>query len=217
MWGLDRTVFQKTDSNRWIAPWRPQPRAKPELNHNKLEMQGATPSTSATENAAPSTMAEQLAAFVVKARFEDISPDAKQQLKAHTLDAIGCAIGALEGPPLKAVRSQVIEFGGRPLTSLIGGGKSAPDLTALYNSFLERYLDFMDSFIAKHGPPHPADNVMSVLAATEYTGGSDNSSQRLLSLTRCNAGASTVARRGRRDLIIPFKEPTLSPPELLRR
>ena len=130
-------------------------------------------STSAkSTNAAPSTMAEQLAAFVVKARFEDISPDAKQQLKAHTLDAIGCAIGALEGPPLKAVRSQVIEFGGRPLTSLIGGGKSAPDLTALYNSFLERYLDFMDSFIAKHETCHPADNVMSVLAATEYTGGS---------------------------------------------
>jgi 2-methylcitrate dehydratase len=62
------------------------------------------------------------------------------------------------------------EFGGKPLTSLIGGGKTSPVLTAFYNSALERYLDFMDSFITKHETCHPADNVMSVLAATEYAG-----------------------------------------------
>ena len=116
------------------------------------------------------TLAEQLAAFVVRSRYEDISADAVQQLKIHTLDAIGCALGAMEATPLKALRAQLDDFGGNPLTSLVGGGKTSPVLTAFYNSALERYLDFMDSFIAKHETCHPADNVMSVLAATEYAG-----------------------------------------------
>jgi len=118
------------------------------------------------------TAAEQLASFVARAQYADISQAARQQLKIHTLDAIGCAIGALEAPPIKALRAQLAEFGGNPLASLIGGGKTAPDLAAFYNSALERYLDFMDSFIAKHETCHPADNVMSVLAASEYAGGS---------------------------------------------
>jgi 2-methylcitrate dehydratase len=116
------------------------------------------------------TLAEQLAAFVVRSHYDDISADAVQQLKIHTLDAIGCALGAMDSTPLKALHAQLDDFGGKPLTSLIGGGKTSPVLTAFYNSALERYLDFMDSFIAKHETCHPADNVMSVLAATEYAG-----------------------------------------------
>ena len=69
------------------------------------------------------TLAEQLAAFVVRMRYEDISEDARQQLKIHILDSIGCAIGALAAPPGKALHAQLDEFGGKPLTSLIGGGK----------------------------------------------------------------------------------------------
>jgi 2-methylcitrate dehydratase len=118
------------------------------------------------------TAVQDLAAFVEGAKYADISQAARQQLKIHTLDAIGCAIGALEAPPVKALRAQLDEFGGNPLVSLIGGGKTAPDLGAFYNSALERYLDFMDSFIAKHETCHPADNVMSVLAASEYAGAS---------------------------------------------
>jgi 2-methylcitrate dehydratase len=126
--------------------------------------------TSADTNREKLTAAQQLASFVVRMRYDDISPEARTQLKIHTLDAIGCAIGALDAPPLRALRAQLDEFGGNELASLIGGGKTAPDLAALYNSALERYLDFMDSFIAKHETCHPADNVMSVLAASEYAG-----------------------------------------------
>jgi 2-methylcitrate dehydratase len=115
------------------------------------------------------TMAQQLAAYVVKMRYEEISAEAVQQLKIHTLDAIGCALGAMDAAPLKALHAHLDDLGGNPLASLIGGGKTSPILAAFYNSTLERYLDFMDSFIAKHETCHPADNVMSVLAATEYS------------------------------------------------
>jgi hypothetical protein len=41
---------------------------------------------------------------------------------------------ALDGEPVGMVREQVREFGGTPLATLIGGGKSAPDRAALYNA-----------------------------------------------------------------------------------
>jgi 2-methylcitrate dehydratase len=114
------------------------------------------------------TLAEQLGTFVVQKRYEDLSEQARQQLKIHILDAFGCAIGALQGPPIKALRSQLAEFGGKPLVSLIGGGKTAPDHAAFYNSSLVRYLDFNDGYIAKGETCHPNDNLGSVLAASEY-------------------------------------------------
>ena len=114
------------------------------------------------------TQAEQLAAFVVRMTYENLSEEARHQLKIHILDALGCAFGALEGPPTKMLRAQLEDFGGRPLVTLIGGGKTAPDRAAFYNSALVRYLDYNDSYIAKNETCHPSDNLGAVLAASEY-------------------------------------------------
>ena len=114
------------------------------------------------------TQVEQLAAFVVRTRYEDLSEEARQQLKIRIIDALGCALGAIEGPPLTMVRAQLDDFGGKALATLIGGGKTAPDRAALYNSVLVRYLDYNDSYIAKKETCHPSDNLGAVLAASEY-------------------------------------------------
>ena len=114
------------------------------------------------------TQVEQLADFVARMTYEDLSEDARQQLKIRVLDALGCAIGALEGPPIAMLRAQLEDFGGRPLVTLIGGGKTAPDRAALYNSALVRYLDYNDSYIAPKETCHPSDNLGAVLAASEY-------------------------------------------------
>ncbi len=114
------------------------------------------------------TQVEQLAAFVKGVRSEDLSAEACQQLKIRVLDALGCAIGALEGPPIKMLRAHLEDVGGNPLVSLIGGEKTAPDRAALYNSALVRYLDYNDSYLAKKETCHPSDNLGAVLAASEY-------------------------------------------------
>src|SRR5712691_9453531 len=114
------------------------------------------------------TEVEQLAAFVVQTSYENLSEKARQELKIRVLDALGCAIGALEGPPIKMLRVQLEDFGGKPLVTLIGGGKTAPDRAAFYNSALVRYLDYNDSYIAKHETCHPSDNLGAVLATSEY-------------------------------------------------
>jgi 2-methylcitrate dehydratase len=114
------------------------------------------------------TQVEQLAAFIVKSSYDDLSATARQELKVRILDAIGCAIGALNGEPIRLIRMQLEDFGGAEQCTLIGGGRSAPDRAAFYNSALIRYLDFNDSYLAKGETCHPSDNLGSVLAAAEY-------------------------------------------------
>jgi len=114
------------------------------------------------------TMVEQLAAFVVAAKYEDLSEEARRQTKIRILDALGCAIGALDGEPIKAIRAQTDDFGGSGRCTLIGGGRTAPDRAAFYNGALVRYLDFNDGYLAKGETCHPNDNLGAVLAACEY-------------------------------------------------
>src|SRR5262249_38230911 len=111
------------------------------------------------------TRVEQLAAFVRRMRYEDLSAEARGQLKIRIIDALGCAFGALEGPPIKMLRAHLDDFGGKALVSLIGGGKTAPDRAALYNSALVRYLDYNDSYIAREETCHPSDSLGAILAA----------------------------------------------------
>jgi 2-methylcitrate dehydratase len=113
------------------------------------------------------TEVERLARFVDHRQFADISPQARQQLKIRVLDTVGVAIGALDAPPILAVRRLINELGGKPLSTLIGGGKTAPDRAAFFNGALSRYLDFMDSYLAPHETSHPSDNMGAVLAAAE--------------------------------------------------
>ena len=44
---------------------------------------------------------EELAAFVERAGWEDLSPAAREALKIRVLDSLGCAFGALSGEPVR--------------------------------------------------------------------------------------------------------------------
>jgi 2-methylcitrate dehydratase len=118
------------------------------------------------------TQAEQLAAFVESASCEALPEPARQQLKIRILDALGCAIGALDVELVGLLKQQIEEFGGARHCTLVGGGKTAPDRAAFFNSALVRYLDFNDSYLARGETCHPSDNLGAVLAAAEYAGAS---------------------------------------------
>jgi 2-methylcitrate dehydratase len=118
------------------------------------------------------TLAGQLADFATRASYAALSEAAREQIRIRVLDALGCAIGALEGQPIGLVRAQVEEFDDSGRCALIGGGSAAPDRAAFYNSALVRYLDFNDSYLAKNETCHPSDNLGAVLAAAEYAGAS---------------------------------------------
>jgi 2-methylcitrate dehydratase len=116
------------------------------------------------------TAVQRLADFVAGASWEDLSGAARQALKQRVLDAVGCAHGALGAPPVRAIREHTEDFGGRPLATLFGGGRTAPDRAAFHNAAAVRYLDFNDAFLGRGEACHPSDNLAPVLAAAEYAG-----------------------------------------------
>jgi 2-methylcitrate dehydratase len=113
-------------------------------------------------------MAEHLATWATDAEFNRLTPHTVHSLKLHVLDSLACAIGALGADAIRRVRAQVDECGGKPLCTLIGGGKTSPDRAAFHNGSLVRYLDFMDNYMGEHQTCHPCDNLAGVLAAAEY-------------------------------------------------
>ncbi|PID54694.1 MAG: 2-methylcitrate dehydratase [Gammaproteobacteria bacterium] len=114
------------------------------------------------------TEVQKMAEFVAKADMKTMSETAKQELLKRILDSIGVGIGALNGEPIEYLRTHIGDFGGSPHCTMIGGGKTAPDRAALYNGALTRYLDFMDSYLAKGETCHQSDNLGAVMAAAEY-------------------------------------------------
>jgi 2-methylcitrate dehydratase len=61
------------------------------------------------------TVLSRLARFAVDRSWDDLSEAARRELKIRILDALGCALGALQAPPVGAIRAQLADFGGRPL------------------------------------------------------------------------------------------------------
>jgi 2-methylcitrate dehydratase len=118
------------------------------------------------------TAVERLADFAVNAPYEELSETARQQLKIRVLDAVGCAIGAVDGEPTKMIRKTIAEFDANGKCTLLAGGRASPDHAAFYNGAAVRYLDFNDSYLAKGETCHPSDNLAPILAAAEYAGAS---------------------------------------------
>ncbi len=115
---------------------------------------------------------ERLAGFIHKSRFDDLSDQAIEALKIRVLDSLGCAFGALSSPLILMLKEHLEDFDGKPIASIIGGHKAAPDRAAFFNGALIRYLDFNDSFLAKKETCHPSDNIAAILAASEYANSS---------------------------------------------
>ena len=68
------------------------------------------------------TAVERLADFAVSASYEELSETARQQLKIRILDALGCAIGALEGEPTQIIRKNIAKFDSDERCTLLAGG-----------------------------------------------------------------------------------------------
>jgi 2-methylcitrate dehydratase len=124
------------------------------------------------------TQVRQLAKFISRACYEDLSETARQQLKIRILDSLACGIGAVEGEPIQMIRSYLREVGGTACCTLLATKeRTSPDRAAFYNSALIRYLDYNDGYLAVGETCHPSDNLGAVLAAAEYT---DQHGQNLL-------------------------------------
>src|SRR5467141_3813302 len=115
---------------------------------------------------------ERIAAFAAAARAQELKPNVRQLFKRNILDSLACAIAALPGRPFTALREQFEEYRAPGRCTLFGGGKTALDQAALFNSGLTRYVDLLDSYMSPGGLAHPSDNFGAVLAVAEQAGAS---------------------------------------------
>jgi 2-methylcitrate dehydratase len=115
------------------------------------------------------SQADGIARFALRTKYDDLTAERRERLKVSILDAVACAINALGAPPVEACRALADELGGPGgRCTLVGGGRANPVYAAFYNTALIRYVDFMDSYLARGGLCHPSDNTAAILAAGEH-------------------------------------------------
>ncbi len=116
------------------------------------------------------TVAEQMAAFTEKVRYEDLSADAIHHVKRFLWDSFGCAYGGLNTRDSAMMREFMRDMGGPGETTVIGTGERAPAVhTSLVNALLIRALDYNDIYW-NQDPCHPSDIISAALSVGEARG-----------------------------------------------
>ncbi len=111
------------------------------------------------------TVVEDMGEWIAALRYEDLPKDVVEKAKRLLLDTAGCALGGINGDPVKLARETVYFKGGHPQSSLIGlDRKVSADQAAFLNGMAIRFLDFND-----YTPPggHPSINLAPALAVAE--------------------------------------------------
>jgi 2-methylcitrate dehydratase len=116
----------------------------------------------------PTHTVDKLGEFVVRADQSDLSGQVMPTLKRNVLDSIACALGALDGELIPAIRAHAEQFSSRPTATFVGGGRASVDQAAFFNAVLVRYPDLLDTYLTPGGLCHPADNFGAVFAVAEH-------------------------------------------------
>lgn len=114
------------------------------------------------------TVVERIASYAEGLRYEDIDQKTRDCAKRVLLDALGCALGAVEAEPVRIVHRVALSLGGAPQATAIGQrGKTSVVLAALANGVAIRYLDFNDVYFGPAWTAHPSDATGALLAVAE--------------------------------------------------
>ncbi len=111
-------------------------------------------------------LANRLADYAVRLRFEELPPAVVHEVKRRFLDSIATAVGAMPSDAHAIVRRCALRFRSDPAATLFGGGQSSVEWATFLNGLLIRYLDYNDTYLSLE-PAHPSDNLAAVLAVGE--------------------------------------------------
>jgi len=126
----------------------------------------ATGRAAAAEPAPP--LAERLADYADKLRYEDLDAATVERVKAHFVDTLGCAIGALDEPVVRVCRDVALASGTGGATVIGASQRSSAALASFANGAAARYYDLNDNYTsATLGTVHPSDHIAPCLAVAE--------------------------------------------------
>jgi 2-methylcitrate dehydratase len=110
-------------------------------------------------------LAERLAAYAHRLRYEDLDAATIERVKTHVIDTIGCGMCAWDERPVRICREVALSANG-PATIIGTHRQTTTDLAAFANGAAFRYLDFNDSYVVRFAV-HPSDNIAACLAVAE--------------------------------------------------
>ncbi|MBV8745841.1 MAG: MmgE/PrpD family protein, partial [Xanthobacteraceae bacterium] len=110
-------------------------------------------------------LAQRLAAYAHRLRYEDLDAATIERVKTHVIDTIGCGICAWDERPVSICREIALSASG-PATIIGTHRQATTDMAAFANGAAFRYLDFNDSYVVRFAV-HPSDNIAACLAVAE--------------------------------------------------
>src|SRR5438270_1006096 len=126
----------------------------------------AAPRVASSETARP--LAERLADYADKLRYEDLDAATVERVKAHLIDTLGCGIAALDEPVVRICRAVALASGAGNAIVIGAKQRSSPELASFANGAAFRYYDLNDNYAtASFGTVHPSDHISACLAVAE--------------------------------------------------
>ena len=102
---------------------------------------------------------KRLVDFALAYRFEDLPASTVHAAKARLLDSVAVGLAAYAAPPVRILRKTAPEVAGAWSATLWGTRlRTTPDLAALVNGSMVRYLDLNDAYRTLDAA-HPSDNL----------------------------------------------------------
>ncbi|WP_342706033.1 MmgE/PrpD family protein [Burkholderia arboris] len=111
-------------------------------------------------------LAQQLADYAAGLQYRDLDDATVETIKAHLIDALGCAIAAHDERPVRIARDVALASPGGVSTIVGTRERTSPDLAAFATGTALRYYDFNDAYAGKE-TGHPSDNMSACLAVAE--------------------------------------------------
>jgi 2-methylcitrate dehydratase len=111
-------------------------------------------------------LAERLAAYADRLRYDDLGAATIERVKAHLIDTIGCGLAAFDEKAVRACRDLALAPGGGASTVIGTNRRTTSDLAAFANSVAFRYYDLNDVYVGRPST-HPSDNIAACIAVAE--------------------------------------------------
>jgi 2-methylcitrate dehydratase PrpD len=109
-------------------------------------------------------IAEVLAEFLVREKFDDLPRETVEKVKEYVLDVIGCTVAASKQPQIKALLEVLRTEGGKPHSSVFAHGfKTSVMNAAMLNGTMGHTFDFDDDH--REGTMHPSVAVFPAVFA----------------------------------------------------
>ena len=117
-------------------------------------------------------MIEQLSAFVTRASYEDLSAEARRQIKVSVLDSLACAIGAIGYEPMRRLRTPDRAIWRKAARHNDRRRKDLSRSSGVLQRRAHAAFGLQRRFLSREGSCQPSDCLPAILAASEYAGAS---------------------------------------------